>query len=40
MNTPNTNLSIQAVNPKDLAEQDIVRLNEVSQDMWASEAGL
>lgn len=40
MNTANNTLTIESVRPQDLAHKDFVRISEVSQDMWASEAGL
>ena len=40
MNTPNTNLIIEAVRPKDLSRRELVRIAKVSQDMWACVAGL
>ncbi len=40
MDTPNTSLTIQSVRPQDLSQRDFERLADVSQDMWASEAGL
>lgn len=39
-NTANNTLTIESVRPQDLGHKDFVRISEVSQDMWASEAWL
>lgn len=31
---------IEAVNPHDLSNGDFIQINEVMQDMWASESGI
>ncbi len=34
------NITVEAVNPRDLGQKDFERIHEVSQDMWASKEGL
>jgi len=36
----NTSFTIESINPKNISEQDLEKITEIEQDMWAREDGI